>query len=150
MITSAYHVGIRHSMSVLNQSANAVITAITHGRMTSVAGVGSILERRPAMVDRYGSLCGNDDYQEMAEADDGAWIKYSDYEALEAKCNDWHKVADERSAEIIRLEAKLAALVETAIFSKCAIDNYIHKEWGIQELEESYDRLKVALAAKEG
>ena len=37
------------------------------------------------MVDRYGSLCGNDDYQEMAEADDGAWVKYSDYEALEAK-----------------------------------------------------------------
>ena len=37
------------------------------------------------MVERYGSLCGNDDYQEMAEADDGAWVKYSDYEALEAE-----------------------------------------------------------------
>lgn len=31
------------------------------------------------MVVRYGSLCGNDDYQEMAEADDGAWVKYEDY-----------------------------------------------------------------------
>lgn len=41
-------------------------------------------------------------------------------------------------------------LVEAATFCKCAIDNYIHKEWGIQELQESYDRLKAALAVKEG
>ena len=58
-----------------------------------------------------------------------AYVKYADYEAL---------------------EAKLARLVEAAEYSKAAIDNYIHKEWGIQELQVSYDKLKAAIAATQG
>jgi hypothetical protein len=37
------------------------------------------------MVDRYAPFVGDDDYEKMAEADDGAWVKYEDYQKLEAE-----------------------------------------------------------------
>ena len=59
------------------------------------------------MVDRYDPEL---DSATWIKSDTGQVVFYEDYKALEARCNDWHKVADERSAEIIRLETKLAAL----------------------------------------
>ena len=35
------------------------------------------------MVVRYGCFVGKDDYDKMAPADDGAWVKYEDYAELE-------------------------------------------------------------------
>lgn len=65
-----------------------------------------------------------------------AYVKYADYEALEAKANDWHKVADDRTKEIIRLEAKLAKFKR----------EYPRMDLLI-ELENTNNRLKAALDA---
>ena len=35
------------------------------------------------MVVRYGCFVGKDDYEKMAPADNGAWVKYEDYQLLE-------------------------------------------------------------------
>ena len=37
------------------------------------------------MVVRYGCFVGKDDYEKMAPADDGAWVKYEDHEALKSE-----------------------------------------------------------------
>ena len=54
------------------------------------------------------------------------------------------------------LAIKLAAsqerervLREAATYAKIAIDNYIHKEWGVGEIQDAYDKLKAALERKE-
>ena len=41
-------------------------------------------------------------------------------------------------------------LREAATYAKIAIDNYIHKEWGVGEIQDAYDKLKAALERKEG
>ena len=35
------------------------------------------------MVVRYGCFVGKDDFDKMAPADNGAWVKYEDYAELE-------------------------------------------------------------------
>ena len=37
------------------------------------------------MVVRYGCFVGKDDYEKMASADNGAWVKYEDYTELESE-----------------------------------------------------------------
>ena len=49
------------------------------------------------MVVRYGCFVGKDDFEKMAPADNGAWIKYEDY-----------------TKRIAELEAKLSALEQAA------------------------------------
>ena len=59
------------------------------------------------MVDRYGDFRAANDVEHMALADDGMWVKYEDYRAVEAelaeektKCDEAHKRAGERWKEL--------------------------------------------------
>lgn len=57
------------------------------------------------------NACGHPDCEAERAVLNGqikGWIL--DYEALEAKCEFWQKLANERSAELIRLTAELEAM----------------------------------------
>ena len=47
------------------------------------------------------------------------------------------------------LKERERVLREAATYAKIAIDNYIHKEWGVGEIQDAYDKLKAALERKE-
>ena len=64
------------------------------------------------MVDRYGCFVGTNDYQKMAAADDGAWVKYSDYEELEAKLAALVKAAEKVVADTLNWNVNAADLIK--------------------------------------
>ena len=81
----------------------------------------------------------------LAEADDKIAIREGQCDELYNSAERWHKIADERSAEIIRLNARVADIEQ-------ALSNSVNADWHnkrIAELEEQIRQLKSQIGGED-
>ena len=77
-------------------------------------------------------------------------IKYDGIDNMDEKMDFIINENNDLRIALAAAQERERVMREAATYAKIAIDNYIHKEWGVGEIQDAYDKLKAALERKEG